>query len=61
MLASDQVEDCNAYEIMKKIPHHHICVKTGLKYSYAPRVPLSDIFEQTRDLGTCTFIESFKI
>jgi hypothetical protein len=27
-------------------------VKTGLKNSYAPRVPLSGIFERTRDLGT---------
>jgi hypothetical protein len=30
----------------------HIRVKTGLKNSYALRVPLSGIFERTRDLGT---------
>jgi hypothetical protein len=28
----------------------HICMKTGLKNSYALRVPLSGIFERTRDL-----------
>jgi hypothetical protein len=30
----------------------HIRVKTGLKNSYAPRVPLLGIFERTRDLDS---------